>query len=318
MHTPGGYYHTKTPQWPLLDERTNSQYAPPCIPVSTTTIRSNDSHANCYQLCQYQQQQQQYQYQYPQSITPSGHISGKHRLSATVCYQQGPESALHCPKKYYPVSSTTAAYMEEERPGSYSQRRRGGSVSGNSSNGSSTVNSPTLLKTHGDYYQTEPPAHQLHQKCGWYASSTLQRNNTTKTVTQNDLDADCKALGTRGRQDRRLSTPRSISYGRQLSQGHAYCTPLSLPATPEGDDVANTPEIRYYKYPPPLPLAQGDIRSSISSMTTIAASADKAGIKSYDSTDDMHIINGLTPSVNKPGNQYAYLPPRSKNLAITN
>ncbi|KAJ1899267.1 hypothetical protein LPJ66_002222 [Kickxella alabastrina] len=208
--------------------------------------------------------------------------------------------------------------MEEERPGSYSQRRRGGSVSGNGSNGSSTVNSPTLLKTHGDYYQTEAPAHQLHQKCGWYASSTLQRNNTTKTVTQNDLDADCKALGTRGRQDRRLSTPRSISYGRQLPQGHAYYTPLSLPATPEGEDVANTPEVRYHRYSPPLPLAQGDMRSSISSMTTIAASADKAGIKRYDTTDDMHILNGLTPSVNKPGNQYAYLPPRSKNLAVTN
>ncbi|KAJ1904887.1 hypothetical protein LPJ81_002232 [Coemansia sp. IMI 209127] len=238
------------------------------------------------------------------------------------------------------------ALSDEDRPGSYANRRRGSihrvhnSADGNglSSGGSSTASSSTatspvfpryahrnrLLATahHRYYYRPHSMACNL--------LSRLKRNNTTKTITQNDLLAgtesaihDLRRSETYSRNLPLLHTGLSEYEGIEwlnasdpsLSLRHTYYSQLTMSPESTALDFAENATGRYKEEEE----HQGSqCQSRCSDATSDSHQLVHFTGSVHDFDDDTDVASKIVPKVNTVGTQFAYLPPRSAKLAITN
>ncbi|KAJ2395660.1 hypothetical protein GGI23_004219, partial [Coemansia sp. RSA 2559] len=199
--------------------------------------------------------------------TPYDNKTGCRRASA-INFSLGPSIAASAPADdshpplfdaHVPTVSDTkvpVALSDEDRPGSYANRRRGSihkvynsvdenglSSGGSSTATSSTATSPVLPRyAHRNWLLSTTHHRNYHRPHSMTCSllSRLKRNNTTKTITQNDLLAGTEPAI----QDLR----RSENYSRNLPLLHA-ATGLSEYENMDWLDVSDSslyPHHRYY------------------------------------------------------------------------
>ncbi|KAJ2743477.1 hypothetical protein GGI20_003700 [Coemansia sp. BCRC 34301] len=210
-------------------------------------------------------------------------------------------------------SELSAIVQNEELPlGSYAYRRRGSSLldhSGSSSN--SSVASPALPATPKEYNwpisaMPPPPTHSNHAFGHLaYGQSMLHRNNTTKTVSHNDLageqhESNHYASATRsatGHIRRHLSPSRSATFATSASSPHAYQRHTYGCQLPARDDSICTL-----------------VEHGSSANDEVTMSMHKAA-RAGDICDDVDVD---IPNVGVTGKQFAYLPPRTANFSVTN
>ncbi|KAJ2886488.1 hypothetical protein H4R27_000621 [Coemansia aciculifera] len=203
-------------------------------------------------------------------------------------------------------SGLPAAAHGDEIPGSYAYRRRGSSVLGNSgttSSSSSSIVSPALPATPKEYNWAaasvllQPPLPHSGYAAGHLAythQSSLHRNNTTKTVSHNDLAADqqgCPTVVSSAGHIRHLSPSRSATFATSASSPHAY-------------------QRHAYGY-------QSPARDN-SSCTLVDQTHEVTMIQRKSGGNICDEVDVVVPNVCAVGKQIAYLPPRTANLSITN
>ncbi|KAJ2787934.1 hypothetical protein GGI15_000273 [Coemansia interrupta] len=283
------------------------------------------------------------------ATAPAGMLSDTHPSDppspADTCGSGGYRraSAVILPKahEYYPPHSKSIVcqYSAKYHAGSYANRRRGDSIGGCSNGGSSVRSSATVspaspAELYYDCYASAPmfPAlqycHGQRQlstiRSNYYADaakaastaprSALHRNNTTKTVSHNDLALDCHVVGTADK--RRLSPSRSANFASHAPYSTHHAT--LLPSTPEGMVIDDIPATAHVTDECRLSLSDYKVcQSAVPMATTVSDSNDHPKNLDNISTDNADTVNLVSP-VTIVVQQRAYLPPRSTILTITN
>ncbi|KAJ2041846.1 hypothetical protein H4S04_007597 [Coemansia sp. S16] len=235
----------------------------------------------------------------PRSRRPASIIVAHSNVPLSPAAAASPRYSLAMP------SVLTTVVPGDDILGSYAYRRRGSSILGNSgtsSSGSSIV-SPALPATPKEF--NWPAASVLPQAPAQYSGytaghlaynhqSSLHRNNTTKTVSHNDL-ADRQGCPTTVMSSaghiRHLSPSRSATFATSASSPHSY-------------------QRHAYGY-------QSPVRDS-SSCTLVDQTHDVTMIQRKPESPTRDDIDVVVPNVCAVGKQIAYLPPRTANLSITN
>ncbi|KAJ2492776.1 hypothetical protein IWW37_001222 [Coemansia sp. RSA 2050] len=202
----------------------------------------------------------------------------------------------------------TAAQNDEAPLGSYAYRRRGSSILCNSgtSSSSSSIASPALPATPNEHSWVGAPASVVPQPphfgyavghVAYNRQSPLHRNNTTKTVSHNDLAPDQPGCPTTIRSSaghiRHLSPSRSATFATSASSPHADQRHAYGYQSPARDSSSCT------------------LVDQTHDVTMIQRKSESLG----NICDDVDVV---VPNVCAVGKQHAYLPPRTANLSITN
>ncbi|KAJ2725773.1 hypothetical protein GGI07_000979 [Coemansia sp. Benny D115] len=347
MHAPVSYTSSASaPQWPPHDE-----YAMPAnMPCSAAPMSAPGSSDYSARKPHYYSLQHRSATSLPAT---NAHASFRRPSSIILDFHDSPPSAPLYPAKYYARPPPSHAIVDDACQAMPPVCSPG--CTGNYSNSSSsTVSTPTSPGTpvhqQGGRYNTS----HVHLHSYGYGSSianqsTLHRNNTTKTVSNNDLAADC-AIGVPAssrKYNRQLSPSRSANFALHQSHMQYVTLPPHLPSMPEVETESRASvaksggtgvvwEGMHMPPVPPLPLQHTGTRRSTASVVTIASatqtqtdaheqtkgestkpSATSDSLRS-DSIESIHIANKIAADVSKIGEQYAYIPPRSKTLTITN
>ncbi|KAJ1824630.1 hypothetical protein LPJ60_000626 [Coemansia sp. RSA 2675] len=201
-----------------------------------------------------------------------------------------------------------AAHNDESPSGSYAYRRRGSSILGNSgtSSSGSSITSPALPTTPNEHSWAGAAASVLPQPphfgyaaghVAYNRQSPLQRNNTTKTVSHNDLAPDQPSCPTTivssAGHIRHLSPSRSATFATSASSPHAGQRHAYGYQSPARDSSSCT------------------LVDQAHDVTMIQRKSEGVG----KICDDVDVV---VPNVCAVGKQHAYLPPRTANLSITN
>ncbi|KAJ2449018.1 hypothetical protein GGF42_004905 [Coemansia sp. RSA 2424] len=217
-------------------------------------------------------------------------------------------------------SELPAAVQSDEFPGSYAYRRRGSSFldnSGTVSSSNSSIASPALPATpkeynwpasampHSQMYSGHAPGHLAYGQHQHQHQSTLCRNNTTKTVSHNDLAADhhgnnyhaAAAAGSSAGYVRHLSPSRSATFAASASSPREYqCRAYGYQSPVRDNSICTLVE-------------HGN--AAVNEITATQRKSERPG----DVCDDVDVD---VPNVCTIGKQFAYLPPRTANFSITN
>ncbi|KAJ2524116.1 hypothetical protein GGI11_001046 [Coemansia sp. RSA 2049] len=234
------------------------------------------------------------------------------------------------------------ALADEDRPGSYAQRRRGSihsvrnSVdandpcsSGSSTATSSTVASPVLSQhMHRDRLLSTAHHHFFHHTNHKTHSPLfrLRRNNTTRTVTHNDL-----LVGTNPKSSHSLRSSGTTSFRHFPSSDGStgYSEYEKAPWLNVSDPLLNAGHIYYSQTPmsakSPTFKDYNDTRYQRAWFATdshpspvVVQSPVENAICDLGDNDDTDIASKIVPKIDTVGKQFAYLPPRSKKLSVTN
>ncbi|KAJ2909952.1 hypothetical protein GGI21_001357 [Coemansia aciculifera] len=216
--------------------------------------------------------------------------------SVVIAHANSPLSPAASPRHSQALPSELSAAVHSDEPpaaGFYAYRRRGSSFLGNdgtiSSSSSSSTTSPASPATPKEYRYSYAPGHLAYNQ----HQTNLQRNNTTKTISHNDLGVPKSSAG----HIRHLSPSRSATFATSASSPHEY-------------------QRRAYGYQSPVRDSSictlVEHGSSVQDeVTMIHDKSERAG----NICDDVDVV---VPNVCAIGKQFAYLPPRTANFSITN
>ncbi|KAJ1879863.1 hypothetical protein H4R99_005596 [Coemansia sp. RSA 1722] len=261
-----------------------------------------------------------------QPAAGSGNIVETRRASVGTVYYEYSSNVTHYPAAgYYVVSPSTPTAVGQQRPVSYVYRAH--------SDYASTVASPISPVSQEYYhYQAEAPRYpvrqihtQHHQGAGLHDAipSFYANGNAAEAPPNYELGVNCQVAAApvpatttkSGYAYRTLpALPLKPGYYALRNSTHFAYVPLSqaLPPTPEGGMAENIfSEEQQQLLQPHSEHAPG---SSAPLSVTIPAAEKYSDVYGNASTDNSQ----HAPDVDTAGVQYAYLPPRSTNLTITN
>ncbi|KAJ2868209.1 hypothetical protein FB639_004886, partial [Coemansia asiatica] len=243
----------------------------------------------------------------PVARSGSSIVEARRASVGTVIYEYS-ANVTHYPAGYYVLSpSTPAVAGHHQRPVSYVYHRA-------QSDYGSTIASPISPVTPEYYhYQVESPAprYSIEQKShspGLHASSPFYTGSDHQPNAASNDGYAYKALPVH---------PLKPGYYTLRNSTHFAYIPLPLPSTPEdrlGENIfAN--EQQQQQQQQHAPAKHYSLQSSAPLSVTIPT-AEKHRFDTYETSKPE--TSQHAPDVDTVGAQYAYLPPRSTNLTITN